>query len=43
MVLKARIISKDEEVAETLNDYFVTVTDSLVLQKIVRLSQAQKV
>ena len=26
-----RIISKDEEVAETLNDYFVTVTDSLGL------------
>ena len=24
-----RIISKDEEVAETLNEYFVTVTDSL--------------
>ena len=26
-----RIISKDEEVAETLNNYFVTVTDSLSL------------
>ena len=25
------IISKDEEVAETLNNYFVTVTDSLGL------------
>ena len=31
MIEDERIISKDEEVAETLNDYFVTVTDSLGL------------
>ena len=31
MIEDERIISKDEEVAETLNNYFVTVTDSLGL------------
>ena len=38
-----RIISKDEEVAETLNDYFVTVTDPLGLIENCETITTQKV